>query len=90
MHLSSRYWRSRFEFPNELCHVGLPPALLTSGQVGDQSVDWRCLCDQLMHPVGERFGWWQNRKRITALNKKLVESMSCRRSDGSLKGADDV
>ena len=90
MHLSSRYSRSRFEFPNELCHVSLPPALLTSGQVGGQSVDWRRLCDQLMHPVGETFGWWQSRKRITALNKKLVESMSRRRSDGSLKGVDDV
>lgn len=85
LHLSSRYWRSRFEFPNEVCHVTLPPALQKSGQVGDQWVDWRGLCDQLLHPVGERFGWWQNQKRITALNRNLVKSMSLRQSDGRLK-----
>lgn len=84
VHLGSEYWRSRFEFPNELCHVTLPPALLRSGQVGGRWVDWRLLCDQLLHPVGNGFGWWQNRKRITALNKKLVESMPHRRDDGSL------
>ncbi len=33
VHLSSRYWRSRFGFPNELCHVKLPPTLLESGRV---------------------------------------------------------
>ena len=85
VHLSSRYWRSRFDFPNDLCHVTLPPALLRSGQMGGLWVDWRRLCDQLLHPVGEEYGWWQNRKRITALNRKLAESMSLRRSDGRLK-----
>ena len=89
IHLSSRYWRSRFEFPNDLCHVRLPPALLKSGQVGEQWVDWRRLCDQLLHPVGDGYGWWKNRKRITAMNKKLVESMSRRRSDGRLKEVED-
>lgn len=84
LHLSSRHWRSRFEFPNELCHVRLPPALLNSGQVGKQWVDWRRLCDQLLHPVGDNYEWWQNRKRITSLNKQLVKSMSLRRSDGRL------
>ncbi len=85
VHLSSRYWRSRFDFPNELCHVELPPALRNSGQVGERWVDWRRLCDQLLHPVGEQFGWWRNRKRIMSLNRKLVESMSRRGSDGRLK-----
>lgn len=85
VHLSSRYWRSRFDFPNDLCHITLPPALLKSGQMGGLWVDWRRLCDQLLHPVGEEYGWWQNRKRIIALNRKLVESMSLRRSDGRLK-----
>ena len=85
VHLSSRYWRSRFDFPNELCHVKLPPALLKSGHVGERWVDWRSLCDQLLHPVGDGFEWWQNRKRITALNRKLVKSMPLRRSGGSLK-----
>ncbi|CAD6592550.1 MAG: hypothetical protein ASARMPRED_006397, partial [Alectoria sarmentosa] len=85
LHLSSRYWRSRFEFPNELCHVKLPPALQGSGRVGNRRVDWRRLCDQLLHPVGEEFEWWQNRKRIAALNKQFVKSLSLRRSDGRLK-----
>ncbi len=83
--LGSRYWRSRYEYPNELCHITLPTALQTSGQMDNQWVDWRCLCDQLLHPVGQEFGWWQNRKRIIALNRKLVKSMSHRRSDGRLK-----
>ena len=90
VHLSSRYWRSRFEFPNELCHVRLPPALLKSGQVGEQWVDWRRLCDQLLHPVGDKYKWWQNRKRIIALNRKLVESMPLRGSDGRMKEVDSV
>lgn len=88
VHLSSRYWRSRFDFPNELCHVRLPPALLKSGQVGEQWVNWRRLCDQLLHPVGDKYKWWQNRKRITALNRKLVESMPLRGSDGRFKVKD--
>lgn len=90
VHLSSRYWRSRFEFPNELCHVKLPPALQNSGQVGGQWVDWRRLCDQLHHPVGKKPGWWRNRKRITALNKQLVKSMSLRDNEGRLKKVEDV
>lgn len=90
VHLSSRYWRSRFVFPNELCHITLPPALKTSGQVGGQWVDWRRLCDQLLHPAGEKPGWWLNRKRITALNKQLVRSMSLRDGDGRLKKGEVV
>ena len=90
VHLSSTYWRSRFEFPNELCHVKLPPALMKSGQVGGQWVDWSRLCDRLLHPVGEEYGWWQNRKRITALNRQLVESMALRDSDGRLKTVDKI
>ena len=88
--LSSRYWRSRFEFPNELCHIKLPAALKKSGQVGGQWVDWRRLCDQLLHPAGEKPGWWRNRKRITALNKQLVKSMSLRDGDGRLKKGEGV
>ena len=90
VHLSSRYWRSRFEFPNELCHITLPPALKKSGQVGGRWVDWRRLCDQLLHPAGEKPGWWLNRKRITALNKQLVKSMSLRDSDGRLREREGI
>lgn len=80
--LSSRYWRSRFEFPNELIHITLPPALKKIGQVSGQWVDWRRLCDQLLHPAGEKPGWWLNRKRITALNRQLVNSILFRGGDG--------
>ena len=90
VHLSSRYWRSRFEFPNELCHVILPPELKTSGQVGGQWVDWRRLCDQLLHPAGEMPGWWLNRMRITLLNKHLVKSMAFRDGDGRLEKGEGV
>ena len=85
VHLSSRYWRSRFDFPNELCHVKLPPTLLKSGRVGERRVDWRRLCDQLLHPVGDDIEWWRSRKRITALNREVVKSMLLRRSDGILE-----
>ena len=90
VHLSSRYWRSRFEFPNELCHITLPPALKRSGQVDGQWVDWRRLCDQLLHPAGEKPGWWLNRTRITTLNRQLVKSMSLRDGDGRLKKGEGV
>ncbi len=90
VHLGSQYWRSRFDWPNELCHVKLPPALLKSGQVGEQRVDWRRLCDQLLHPVGDGYGWWENRKRIATMNKKLAMSMPLRGSDGRLKEVGDV
>ena len=86
VHLDCTYWRSRFEFPNELCHFTLPPA----SELGGDGIDWRSLCDQLLHPVGDGYGWWQNRKRITRLNKKLLESMSNRESDGRLKGAERI
>ena len=68
----------------------LPPALLRSGQVGEQWVDWQRLCDQLLHPVGDGYKWWQNRKRIIALNKELVKSMPPRGSDGRLEEVEDV
>lgn len=90
VHLSSRYWRSRFQFSNELCHVRLPPAVRKSGQVGGQWVDWRRLCDQLLHPVGEKPGWRRNRKRITVLDNQLVKSMSHRDSEGRPKKVEDA
>ena len=70
--LSTRYWRSRFEFPNELCHINLPPNFSGDIQGDGQAMDWHKLCDALLHPTGEEFQWWQNRKRITSLNRKLI------------------
>lgn len=67
--LSSSFWRSRFDFPNEFCHVKLPQRLQVRAQADNSVVDWRKLCDRLLHSTGES---WQNRKRIMTLNEKLV------------------
>lgn len=67
--LSSSFWRSRFEFPNELCHISLPQRLQAGAQADSMLVDWKQLCYRWLHPTGER---WQNRRRIMNLNEKLV------------------
>lgn len=89
VNLSSKYWRSRFEFPNELCHVRLPEALLTPGWVENRRVDWRWFCGKVLHAVGGKFDWLRNRKRIIGLNRKLVQSMERRGRDGRLMDVDD-
>lgn len=72
--LSATYWRSRFQFPNELSHINLP-LTSSSGQVDYTFVDWKNLCDRLFHPIGEQFKWWQNRKRISTLTRKLAQRL---------------
>lgn len=67
--LGSSFWRSRFEFPNELCHISLPQRLQAGAQADSMLVDWRQLCYRLLHSTGERR---QNRRRIMNLNEKLV------------------
>lgn len=76
--LSSSFWRSRFHFPNELCHIRLPQRLQAGPQVDTMAVDWRGLCYRLLHSSGES---WQNRKRIMTLNEKLVRMMLAEEDD---------
>lgn len=72
--LTFSYWRSRFEFPNELSHIKLPQALFPS-QTNGQVIDWKSLCHRLLRPVGEQFKWWENRKRISTLTRKLAQKL---------------
>lgn len=76
--LSSSFWRSRFDFPNEFCHIKLPQRLQTRAQADNLVVDWRKLCDQLLHSAGES---WQNRKRIMTLNEKLARILVAYEND---------
>lgn len=85
LQLSSTYWRSRFAYPNELFHVRLPSTLL-SGQPGVRPIDWRTLCDMLLHPPPESQNeGWRNRKRISLLTTKLVERVLHEQPDSHLK-----
>ena len=67
---SSKFWRSRFDFPKELCHIRLPQRFKGGPQADTLAVDWRRLCYQLLHSADKS---WQNRKRIMDLNEKLVK-----------------
>ena len=85
VHLISTYWRSRFAYPNELCNIPLPITLL-SGQQGNSQVDWKALCDKLLHPPPElQNEGWRNRKRISLLTQKLVQRMLPKNPDTHLK-----
>ena len=68
--LSSEFWRSRFDFPNELCHIRLPQRFASGPRADSMAVDWRRFCFQLLH-LNDKC--WQNRKRIMDLNGKLVK-----------------
>lgn len=82
-HLSAKFWRSRFAYPNELCHIRLPTELLRGSQIGTSSIDWRELYDRLLHPKpSDEYRWWQNRKRIISLNSKLVQMILSEDSAG--------
>lgn len=76
--LSSSFWRSRFHFPNELCHITLPQRLQTTAQADNSALDWRRLCYRLLHSTSKG---WQNRKRIMTLNEKLVRMMLTQEDD---------
>ena len=70
--LNSTYWRTRFDYPNELCHICLP-AKFSSRQRQDAFIDWRTLCTKLLsHPNHLS---WQNRKRISLLTRRLVKRL---------------
>ena len=72
--LGSKFWRSRFAFPHELCHIRLSqsPRLHTGPQADRPAVDWTRLCYRLLHSA-DKGG--QNRKRIMNLNGTLVRVM---------------
>ena len=74
--LGISFWRSRFAYPNELCHIRLPTDFPKGYQADISAVDWRELCYRLLHPEDSRhYDWWKNRKRIISLNSKLVQMM---------------
>lgn len=85
--LTSLYWRSRFEWPNELSHIKLPI-------LPREDVDWRELCSHLMHypligttlksPTAPRPQFsvssaeeqgLMNRRRILRLTRRLVDRL---------------
>lgn len=73
LYLNTTYWRSRFDYPNEFCHVCLPPQRL-DGQPENSQIDWRTFCDRLVQ-INKSRKWWQNRERILLLTSKLVEKL---------------
>lgn len=74
VHLNSIYWRSRFDYPNELCHIQLPSTFL-SGQHESSHINWSALCERLLHSLEPYHPAWQNRKRISSLTRRLVERL---------------
>ena len=74
--LGPSFWRSRFAYPNELCHVRLPAGFPRDHQSSTLSVDWRELCYRLLHLDDSRQpDSVKNRRRIVSLNSKLVQRM---------------
>lgn len=73
VNLNSTYWQTRFDYPNELCHIRLPSTFL-SKQREDVHIDWRKLCEKLFRPEPNYLGW-QNRKRIFSLTRRLVKRL---------------
>ena len=85
--LGPSFWRSRFAYPNELCHVRLPAGFPRDHQSSTLSVDWREMCYQLLHLDNSRQpDSWKNRRRVVSLNSKLVQRML---SEGSSQGRND-
>lgn len=86
--LGLSFWRSRFAYPNELCHVRLPAEFPRGDQCGTLSVDWRELCYRLLHLDHSRQPEsWKNRRRVVSLNSKLVRMVL---SDGSSRKWIDI
>ena len=68
--LSSGFWRSRFDFPNELCHIPLPYRF-KSGPIDGSPIGWKSLCMRLL-ASGDRSQNLQNRRKISELTDKLA------------------
>ena len=67
--LTNNFWRSRFDFPHELCHV--PTEVLSSGKT-DIPVDWKRLRERLLNSQLSEGQGWKNRRRIVNLTRKFV------------------
>ena len=74
--LGTWYWRSRFDFPHELCDLGtqLPPEELTRSQ----SIDWRELC-RLLHG-GDSLRKKLNRRRIENIGHTIFDCLEERQA----------
>ena len=80
VHLPVSYWHSRFQFPNELCHIKLP-SHLSPGRFDRKAIDWKSFCNRLLYP--EQNEPMKNRSRISDLIKKfLLEMTTDQRSAG--------
>lgn len=73
VNLDTTYWLTRFDYPNELCHIRLPSTFLSKQREGVY-IDWRSLCEKLFRPEPNHLGW-QNRKRISLLTRRLVKRL---------------
>ena len=71
--LDNTFWRSRFDFPHELCHVN-PLALFASHEV-ESPIDWRRLRENLLSVPNSEEKGWKNRRRIVNLVRKLVQKL---------------
>ena len=90
--LGTSFWRSRFEYPNELCHIQVPAKFLRTSRADTSIIDWRELCNKLLHPQNGRYSdSWKNRKRIRDLNSKLVQMLLSEDSEpGQMDTMDDL
>ncbi|KAI9798516.1 MAG: hypothetical protein M1833_004783 [Piccolia ochrophora] len=73
--LSQQWWLSRFEFPHELCHLPVPTEAINSVSP-PVYIDWLAYVTRVLHPSGESFPCWTNRKRILRLNFFLTRRLS--------------
>ena len=71
--LENAFWRSRFDYPHELCHI--PLSELASSHETHTLVDWKALGERLLSPLNAQEKGWRNRKRIIELTKRLVQKI---------------
>ena len=67
--LTNNFWRSRFDFPHELCHV--PTQVLSTAKT-TIPVDWKELRERLLNSQLSEGQGWKNRRRIVNLTRKFV------------------
>ena len=72
--LSMAFWRSRFEFPNELSHI-TPPSTLSIGQGTGVNIDWIELRRRILGAPDDMNECLRNRRRIQRLTRLLVQDL---------------